>query len=176
MAIDFLTRPLRAIPLFQGLSASQITEIARRAERRVYRPGEPIIGPHMPADAAVLIVSGDAARTEAPDFVSPDDPEPVPAGALLGEMGMLVETEYTSSVTAVTAVRALRITRNELLAQMAEDPTLAEHFVKKIAARLHALAEEMRAVDALLVPQDEAIGNAKPEVPSDRAAAAQTIH
>lgn len=144
MAFDTLVQPLRNLALFQGLSAAQLTEIARRAERVVYRAGDRIITEDATADAAIIIVAGEAHRTSGPDL---DEVEVLPVGALLGEMGMLVETTHTSTVVAVSAVRALRIQRAELMAQMARDQSLAEHFVRLVTERLHEIAEAMRAVD-----------------------------
>ena len=46
MAIDTLVKPLLRVALFQGLKPLQITEIARLADRIVYRPGEVIIRGH----------------------------------------------------------------------------------------------------------------------------------
>ncbi|MDX2258719.1 MAG: cyclic nucleotide-binding domain-containing protein [Hyphomicrobiaceae bacterium] len=148
MAIDALVKPLLNVPLFQGLKPLQITEIARRAERVVFKAGDTIIAEDATGDAAILIVAGDAVRTTGPDFDGA--PEPVPPGALVGEMAMLVETKHTSTIMARGSVRALRITRSELVAQMEDDPALADHFVQKIAGRLNRLAKELRAIDAAL--------------------------
>jgi CRP-like cAMP-binding protein len=156
MAIDALVRPLLGVSLFQGLSPLQITEIARRAGRTVYRPGEVIIRDRASANAAVLIVSGDAVRVRGPELSVPA--EPVPTGALLAEMAMLIETVHTSTVVARTAVRALCISREEILAQMAEDPALADHFVSRISRRLKALADDLRQLDRVLAQGARARG------------------
>jgi CRP-like cAMP-binding protein len=148
MAIDALVKPLLNVPLFQGLKPLQITEIARRAERVVYKAGETIIAEDDTGEAAILIVAGDAVRTSGPDLEGAA--ESVPPGALVGEMAMLVESRHTSTIVARGAVRALRIMRSDLLAQMEDDPTLADHFVQKIAGRLNRLAKELRAIDAAL--------------------------
>ena len=97
---------------------------------------------------AVVLVSGEALRVAGPGLNG--RPEAVPTGALLGEMAMLIETEYSSTVVARTAVRALRLTRAGLHAQMAEDAELAEHFVLAIAGRLRHLALELREVETSL--------------------------
>jgi CRP-like cAMP-binding protein len=88
----------------------------------------------------------------------------VPTGALLGEMAMLIETEYSSTVVARTAVRALRLTRAGLHAQMAEDAELAEHFVLAIAGRLRHLALELREVDATLSESSSGPGEEPPRL------------
>lgn len=148
MAINALVQPLRGVALFQGLRPIQITEIARRAERIVYRPGQTIIAEDQNGDAAVLIVSGDAVQISGPDHDG--TPQPVPEGSLVGEMAMLVETQHSATVIARGNVRALRITREELLEQMLEDPEVADHFMHKIAGRLNRIAHELRSVDAIL--------------------------
>src|SRR5688572_28626134 len=66
MAIDALVLPLLNVPLFQGLKPLQLTEIARRADRIVYKPGDVIVTAHGEPDGAVLVVSGEAVRTEGP--------------------------------------------------------------------------------------------------------------
>ena len=53
------------LPLFRGLSPLQIAAIARRAERVAYSPGAVIIEENAVAYAAVLIITGNAARRSA---------------------------------------------------------------------------------------------------------------
>ncbi|HEX2840624.1 cyclic nucleotide-binding domain-containing protein [Hyphomicrobium sp.] len=148
MAIDALVRPLLNVPLFQGLKPLQLTEIVRRADRIVYKPGDVIMAAHAEADAAVLLISGEAVRTEGPGYEAGE--EALPAGALISEMTMLIETECTSTVVARTSVRALRITRSEMLAHMSADPSLADHFINKISGRLSSFVEGLREVDRSL--------------------------
>lgn len=148
MAIDALVKPLMNVAIFQGLKPLQVTEIARRAERVIYKPGQTIIEEDAEGDAAVLIVSGDAVRISGPECDG--TPQEIVQGSLLGEMAMLVETQHSSTVIARGSVRALRITRAELHAQMEEDPAVADHFIGKIAGRLSRLAQELKAIDAIL--------------------------
>jgi CRP-like cAMP-binding protein len=148
MAIDALVLPLLNVPLFQGLKPLQLTEIVRRADRIVYRPGEVIVTAHGEPDAAVLVVSGEAVRTEGPGL--DEGAEAIPAGALISEMTMLIETECTSTVVARTPVRALRIVRSEMLAHMVDDPTLADHFIAKISGRLSSFVDGLKEIDRKL--------------------------
>ena len=145
MAIDFLVRPLLQVPIFRGLKPLQITEIARRAARILYQPGDYIVRSGEAADAAILIVSGDAVRVEGLERGKPATS--VLPGSLLVEMAMLIETEASATVLARTAVKALRISRTDMLRQMGEDHALAHHFVGHISGRLTRLAAELRQVD-----------------------------
>lgn len=149
-----LIKPLRQVEILQELSPLQITEIARLADRVVFKPGDTIIAPDLPADAAVVIVSGEAERAGGP--FKDADGGPIGEGALLGEMAMLVETHYTSTIVARTQVRALRLTRQQIARQMADDPALAEHFIARLSDRLKALAREMHAIADVLKDRDTA--------------------
>lgn len=148
MSRDALITSLRRVALLQGLTPFQITEIARRADRIVYKPGDTIIAADAEAEAAILIVSGTAERRVGPAFDGA--PETLPEGVILGEMAMLVDTHHSSTVIAATQVRALRIARSEMRELMAEEPAVAEHFIAKVASRLAALAKEMRDIDGIL--------------------------
>jgi CRP-like cAMP-binding protein len=148
MAIDTFVQPMLKLEIFQGLRPLQITEIARRAYRVVYKPGDVIIQEDAEGDSAVIIVSGEAARIAGPGLSEPA--EPVPVGSLLGEMAMLIETRHSSTIVARTSVRALRISRDELQAQMAEDSALADHFVQRITARLSNVLDTLKSIDAMV--------------------------
>ena len=60
MAIDALVAPFLRLEIFQGLSMPQIEEIARGAERVVFRPGDVIVNGNFSNEGAVLLVSGEA--------------------------------------------------------------------------------------------------------------------
>jgi CRP-like cAMP-binding protein len=148
MAIDALVKPFLALPLFRGLKPIQLTEIVRCADRIVYQPGEALIEEDQSGDAAIIIISGEAIRLHQSDESS--QPEPVIEGSMLGELAMLVETIYTSTVIARSTVRALRITRTDMHALMQQDLSLAEHMTSQITARLKRLALELQSVDDAL--------------------------
>ena len=175
MAIDALVLPLLNVPLFQGLKPLQLTEIARRADRIVYKPGDVIVSAHGEPDAAVLVVSGEAVRTEGPGLETGAN-EAIPAGALISEMTMLIETECTSTVVARTPVRALRITRAEMIAHMTADPSLADHFVAKISGRLSSFVDGLKAIDGSLErvgePAHDVVMTGGPGVQLDASASA----
>lgn len=145
MAIDAFVKSLSLLPLFRGLKPMQITEIARRADRIVYRPGDAIIKEDEAGDAAIVIVSGEAARMSGAAVA-----ELVVEGAMIAELAMLVETIHGATVVAKSPVRALRLSRIEMHALMQDDPALAEHFSMRIGERLKRLALELRSIDDAL--------------------------
>lgn len=139
---------LAVLPLLRGLTPLQIAAIARRADRVSYTPGAVIIEENGLAEAAILIVSGTAARVSGPELAARS--EPVVVGSLLGEAAMLVETTYGSTVVARTAVRAVHITRDALHEQMLADPDLADRLVQNLARQLTLFVDELRRIDAVL--------------------------
>jgi CRP-like cAMP-binding protein len=156
MSISVLARQLMSQEIFRGLSPLQLTEIVRQSERVVYRPGQYIIEAGASADAAVVVIAGDALRF--PDHASGQgamQAEALTAGSLLSELAMLVDHVHGATVIAHTTVRALRIRREALQSQMRDDPNLADHFVERIAERLSRVATELRLID-------HALANAEP--------------
>lgn len=152
MAIESIVDAVRQIALFQGLRPSQVSEIVRRAERVLFKPGDTIIREGETGDAAYLIVSGSAVRTAGPVNSQPEELE---AGTLIGEMAMLVETEFSSTVVCREQVKALKITRSGLLEQMSLDPSLADHILEKLAERLRQLANQLRQIEKILGSSNE---------------------
>lgn len=147
--MDAVSAHLVRLEIFQGLKPLQITEIARHAERVVFKSGQILIEDGLAGDAAIIVVGGEAVRTRAP-MARDGQPETIEPGSMLGEMAMLIETDHTSTVVAQTDVRALRITRDAMLGIMLDDPTMAEHLVAKVARRLHTIAAELRKIDVVM--------------------------
>ena len=148
MAVDAIVAPLLRVGLFHGLKPLQITEIARHAERIVFKAGDVITEAGADGDAAYVIVAGSAHRVANPDEVAA--PDAIVPASIIGEMAMLIEHQYGSTVIADGAVRALRITRDALHAQMLDDPGLARHLMDRIAERLSQVASELRRIDSTL--------------------------
>lgn len=148
MAIDALVKPLLRLPLFQGLKPLQLTEIVRRAGRSTYRPGDFLIQEGMVGDAAIILVSGEALRISSDDDNVPS--ETIIEGSMIAELAMLVETVHSASVMARTPIRALHISREDIHAQMADDPQLAQYMTDIITGRLKSLVSELNMIDGVL--------------------------
>jgi len=145
MAMDNLVAPLLRLPLFAGLKPAQLTEIAHGAERLKFWPGDLLTKAGQPGDGAYLIVSGPAQRVAGPGLMGA--PELIAPGSLIGEMAMLVEHDYGSTIVARERVFCLKFLRSALHAQMREDVSLAEHFHDRVTEQLLRTAEELRRID-----------------------------
>lgn len=148
MRLELFAGHLAVLPLFRGLTPLQLAGIARHAERVSYTPGATITEENATADAAIVIIGGNAVRVSGPELAQRS--EPIPPGSLLGEAAMLVETTFGSTVVARTKVRAVHLTRDAMYQQMLEDPDLAGRIAQNLAKRLSNVAEILKRADARL--------------------------
>lgn len=149
MAIDTIAQCLLGLDLFRGLDSAQVVRIARDAERMIFRTGQRIIEAGKSGDGAIVIISGTACRIADPDQAIDGD-LPVGPGTLLGETAMLTEHTFSTTVRADGDVRAVKLSREAMLALMREDAGIAEHFHDRLAARLQRMAMELRMIDQRL--------------------------
>ena len=148
MASHRIVDTLQQAAIFQGLRPPQLAELARHVERIKFAPGEFITRAGEAGTGALLLVSGAAERVPDPD--QQEQPEAVHPGSLIGQLAMLIEHAYGSTIVARERVFCLKVTRLALGAQMAADPTLAEHLERHVTQRLHDVAQQLRAIDSLL--------------------------
>ena len=163
MAIDNPVELLLRLPLFSGLKPLQLSEIVQRAERLRFWPGDILIKAGQPGDGAYLIVSGPAQRVAGPGLAAMAMPENVVPGSLIGELAMLVEHDYGSTIVARDRVFCLKLIRTEMHAQMREDAALTEHFRDRMTERLMQTAEELRRIDDALAARSPATLQPSPE-------------
>jgi CRP-like cAMP-binding protein len=90
-------------------------------------------------------------------------PEIVVPGSLIGELAMLVEHDYASTIVARGRVFCLKLIRTEMHAQMREDAALTEHFRDRMTERLLQTAEELRRIDDALAARSPATLQPSPE-------------
>ena len=145
---------LRDVELFQGLPPLIVTEVARRATHLTYRSGEMLVRAGDMIDGAILIQEGQVISVSLPATIPGDL---LPPGSLINEMGMLVEIDSDATVFARTDVTAVSLSRQTILALVEAEPKLAEHFNKKIAARVARISSELRRIDEILahLPEEQ---------------------
>ncbi|MBI4725288.1 MAG: cyclic nucleotide-binding domain-containing protein [Rhodomicrobium sp.] len=145
---------LKQVPLFEGLLENQLEAIAISGEKRFFEAGDNLITQGEAGQTAFLILTGKAgcARDEkGENFV-----EDLWPGTLVGELGMLVETVHTVTVTAKERLRALALERSAFSIVMEMHPAIARHISEKLLVRLHGLAQKLREVDGKLAELEKA--------------------
>ena len=129
---------LRSIPLFNSLSLAKLRLLALSADRVNFAPGTPLVREGDPADAAYVIIDGEAAVL--PPGTMRLDPSRavarVGANSFIGEMSLLAQTPRTSTVIAVDNVSVLRIGNDMFLDMMHQDGRLATTVVRAVMNRM----------------------------------------
>lgn len=140
---------LQQVPLFAGLSEDLLGAVADSGRKVFFEAGEKIIAEGETGNAAYLIMTGKAG---CPRLVEGGQAftEDLWPGTLVGELGMLVETVHSATVTAQERLRALAFDRDVFRSVMEAHPELAQHISEKLLVRLHGLAAEIRKVDERL--------------------------
>jgi CRP-like cAMP-binding protein len=148
MASIKIVESLQQVAIFRGLEPSQLDELARHTERIKFASGDFITRAGEAGSGAYLLVSGAAECLPEPGLV--DAPEVVHPGSFIGQLAMLIEHAYGSSIVARERACCLKITRAGIHAQMASDPALAQHFERHVTQHLRAVARQLREIDSLL--------------------------
>jgi CRP/FNR family cyclic AMP-dependent transcriptional regulator len=156
MASSKIVEALEQVGIFRGLQSAQLAALARHTERIKFAPGEFITRAGDVGDGAYLLVSGAAQRL--PEAEGMDAPEGVEPGSFIGQLAMLIEHAYGSSVVARERVYCLKITRAGMQAQMVVDPSLALHFERHVTQHLSAVARQLREIDSLLQARRASLG------------------
>jgi CRP-like cAMP-binding protein len=136
---------LRKVPLFSGLSASELKLLAFTSELQCFAPGDVLMRQGDPADCAYVILEGQAdvlAETKGGDFViAVLGPNAVP-----GEIGVLTDAPRTATVRARTPLRALRVSPEVFLRLASGRPERALHVMRQLSAHI---ANDLRALASL---------------------------
>ncbi len=152
--LDHKIELLQLVPLFSGLSEDLLSVVANSGQKTFFEAGDKLITEEEAGNASYLIMTGKAGclRIEGGETFTED----LWPGTLVGELGMLIETVYSVTVTAQERLRALAFHRDTFRSVMEAHPELAQHISEKLLIRLHGLAAEIRTVDQRLAQLEEA--------------------
>jgi CRP-like cAMP-binding protein len=135
---------LRQIPFFADMEAPRLKLLAFMSQRVAYDAGKMLFKQGDSADAAFLIIEGQA------DVLVETPTGPVAIATLgphdiLGEMAILCDVPRTATVRAKTRVVALRIAKEPFLRMVREFPTMAVSIMRVLAHRLELTNQQLRA-------------------------------
>jgi CRP-like cAMP-binding protein len=136
---------LRKVPLFSGLSASELKLLAFTSELHCFAPGETLMRQGDPADCAYVVLEGEVdivAETGSGDFVI----AVLGRNSVPGEIGVLTDAPRTATVRAKGAVQALRISPEVFLRLASGRPERALHVMRQLSAHI---ANDLRALASL---------------------------
>ena len=109
--------------------------LAFMSERVAFDPGKPLMRQGDPADAAYLIIEGQA-EVIARDAGGPVILATLGANEIVGEMGILCNAPRNATVRAKDRLIALRISKEPFMRMVREFPNMAVSIMQELAHRL----------------------------------------
>ena len=128
---------LRRVPFFAEIEPARLKLLAFMSERVGFDPGKALCRQGDPADAAYLIIEGEA------DIILDGPAGPITvatlgANEIVGEMGILGDAPRNATVRAKSRLVCLRIAKDPFMRMVREFPTMAISIMRELAQRLDA--------------------------------------
>ncbi|MBB4015984.1 CRP-like cAMP-binding protein [Chelatococcus caeni] len=135
MTLDSEVQSLRQVPMFRDIDPARLKLLAFTGERVHFSAGQPFFRQGDAADAAYVILDGQADVT----LDTPSGPLKVAELArndIVGEMGILSDTPRSATVTAAVPIVALRIDKRVFLELLNQFPQMSIAVMWELAKRL----------------------------------------
>jgi CRP-like cAMP-binding protein len=134
---------LRQIPFFADMESARLKLLAFMSQRVAYDAGKTLFRQGDSADAAYLIIDGEA------DIIVDTPTGPVTIATLgvndiVGEMAILCDMPRTATVRAKTRLVALRIAKEPFMRMVREFPNMAISIMRELAHRLELTNKQLR--------------------------------
>ncbi len=140
---------LPAIPLFNGLSDSQLSWIAQRAHRRVFPTGQEIIAAEQPGEAVYVILVGTVKihieQADGRDVIL----SILGAGDILGEMSLIDNVGRSASVVTLEDSLLLWMDKTTFNQMLEDFPPVALNLVRVLSARVRLSDELIKSLATL---------------------------
>jgi CRP/FNR family cyclic AMP-dependent transcriptional regulator len=134
---------LRRIPLFQRVDPAKLKLLAFASERVTFAPQQELFHQGDSADAAYIIVDGDAdVIVETPK--GPLTLAKVSKNDFVGEIGILCDVPRTATVKASTPLTTLRITKDLFFNMITDFPAMGVEVMRVLAHRLEHTTSQLR--------------------------------
>ena len=136
-------------PLLADLDPTALMFLVRLGHRRTYKPGDVLMRQGEPSNSIHFLLAGKvrAERSRRTDD-RPLKLADLEAGAVVGEMGVVIDIPRSATVTALVATESL-----ELDAPNFERVAKAYPILHRVVARL--LSERLRATETLVGPSPQ---------------------
>jgi CRP/FNR family transcriptional regulator, cyclic AMP receptor protein len=134
---------LRRIPMFAKVEPAKLKLLAFTSERVTYDAGQELFHQGDMADAAYIIVDGDAE-------VLVDTPKgPLVVANLgrnefIGEIGVLCDVPRTATIKAATRVTTLKISKDLFFRMITDFPAMGVEVMRVLAHRLEQTTVQLR--------------------------------
>lgn len=143
MGINDDVELLRRIPMFAKVEPAKLKLLAFTSERVTYDAGQELFHQGDMADAAYIIVDGDAeVLVETPK--GPLTVATLGRNEFIGEIGVLCDIPRTATIKAATRVTTLKISKDLFLRMIADFPAMGVEVMRVLAHRLEQTTVQLR--------------------------------
>jgi small-conductance mechanosensitive channel/CRP-like cAMP-binding protein len=139
---------LRGIDLFQGLSESELDEVAERLQYAPFARGDVITKQGATAHWLYIVAFGDADVLYEPPGGAPRLVGTLHPGQFFGEMALFAGDARHATVVAKTDVECYRLDRASVQGLLLSRPQIAEHVSKIVGSRRSTIDEAHQAFTA----------------------------
>ena len=138
---DTKVEALKRIPLFEGLSRKELTELARITEDMEVPEGKVLCREGDLGHEFFVIIEGEAEVTRRGKHLATDG-----RGEFFGEISLLENSRRVATVTAKTPLRFFVLTGNDFRRLLDENPKVERKVLHALARRVMALSEDPAVV------------------------------
>lgn len=126
---------LQRIAIFRDVDIAKLKLIAMAGSRLHYAAGEVILRQGDPAEMVYVIMEGEAEVTRDTGS-SKLTLAKVGSGALVGEIGVVLQQPYSATITVLTDVIALQVDKSTFLELLQQVPQLSMALIRELSRRL----------------------------------------
>ncbi|TAK46982.1 MAG: cyclic nucleotide-binding domain-containing protein [Betaproteobacteria bacterium] len=135
MSLDQEVEMMRQIPLFSRIAPAMQKLLCFGSERLTYDPGQVLVKVGDMADAAYVIIEGQA-EVSVPSQRGTVVVNTMGKNEVIGEIAIFVDLPRTATVTAITKVEVLRISKDLFINVVRQNPDAAIELIRILAMRL----------------------------------------
>ena len=134
---------LRRIPMFARVEPAKLKLLAFASERLTFAPSQELFHQGDMADAAYIIVDGDA-EVILETAKGPIRVAQMTKNDLIGEIGILCDVPRTATVKASSNLTTLRISKDLFFSMVTDFPAMGVEIMRELAYRLDHTTTQLR--------------------------------
>jgi len=142
MSLDQEVEMIRQIPVFKGIAPAMQKLLCFGSERLTYDAGQILIKVGEMADAAYVIIEGEA-EISVPGPRGPVVVNTIGKNEVIGEIAIFIDLPRTATVTAMNKVEVLRISKDLFVNVVRQNPDAAIELIKVLATRLANTTQQL---------------------------------
>ena len=135
MSLEQEVELIRQFPIFGKIQPAMQKLLCFSAERLAFDPGQTMFNIGETADAAYIIIEGDA-EVSVPTPSGPIDVNTLNKNDILGEIAIFGDVPRTATAKALSKLETLKISKELFIKVIRENPDAAVELIRILASRL----------------------------------------